>query len=216
MRRFLFVVSLILLSMAFMITISQSGEEQKPKKEEQAKVKTPEPLKKTYTAPTTPYVMDKNPHLIIETDLGNMEMELFLKESPMTATNFLYLVREHYYDGLIWHRVIPDFVIQGGDPLGTGMGGPGYMIKFEVNDKKHNPGAIAMARSSDPNSAGSQFYVALKSLPNLDKMGYCVFGQLVSGLDIAQKIAAVKRDQRYKPLEPVHIVKIYEKNSFMK
>ncbi|MCP4631465.1 MAG: peptidylprolyl isomerase [candidate division Zixibacteria bacterium] len=164
--------------------------------------------------PTEPYVMDENPHLVIETELGEMVVELYLKESPMTASNFLYLVNQEFYNGLMWHRVIPGFVIQGGDPQGTGMGGPGYMIDFEENDMKHEPGAMAMARSRDPNSAGSQFYIALKELPQLDAGGYCVFGKLVSGLDVAQKIAAVERNNRDKPLEDVHIIKIYEKKSF--
>jgi peptidyl-prolyl cis-trans isomerase B (cyclophilin B) len=162
--------------------------------------------------PAKPYVMDENPHLIIETDKGKMEMELKLKESPMTASNFLYLVRQGFYDGLIWHRVIPGFVIQGGDPEGTGRGGPGYSIDFEENDLKHTPGAVAMARSRDPNSAGSQFYIALDNLAQLDG-GYVVFGELVSGLDVAKSIAAVERNNRDKPLEDVHIVKIYEKKS---
>ncbi|UCC81269.1 MAG: peptidylprolyl isomerase [Candidatus Zixiibacteriota bacterium] len=161
--------------------------------------------------PTEPYVMDENPHLIIETEKGNMEMELFLKESPMTASNFLYLVRQKFYDGLTWHRVIPGFIIQGGDPSGTGHGGPGYKIDFEVNDKKHEPGAVAMARRGDVNSAGSQFYIALKSLPSLDDSKYCVFGQLVTGLEIAKRIANVESDGQDKPLQPVHIKRIYEK-----
>ncbi|MBD3170540.1 MAG: peptidylprolyl isomerase [candidate division Zixibacteria bacterium] len=156
--------------------------------------------------------MDENPHLIIETDMGNMEMELFLKESPMTATNFLYLVREGFYDGLTWHRVIPGVIIQGGDPTGEGRGGPGYTIDFEVNEKLHMPGAVAMARTPDPNSAGSQFYIALDRLQNLDGQ-YVVFGQLVSGLDVAKKIASVKRGARDKPVENIHIIKIYEKQS---
>jgi cyclophilin family peptidyl-prolyl cis-trans isomerase len=172
--------------------------------------KRPEEVKKLQP-PAEPYVMDRNPHLIIETSMGDMEMELFLKESPMTASNFLYLVRQNFYDSLTFHRVIPGFVIQGGDPNANGSGGPGYSIDFEVNDKKHLPGAVAMARGPDPNSAGSQFYIALNRLDNLDKMGYCVFGQLVSGLDVAKKIAAVKRGPNDKPIEPVYIIKIYEK-----
>ena len=206
--RNLFNISIIASAIMFsMVTWSHSQEGQKPSAPATAKEAD---VPKKLSPPTQPYVMDKNPHLIIETDLGNMEMELFLKESPMTASNFLYLVREHFYDGLTWHRVIPGFVIQGGDPKGTGMGGPGYQIKFESNNKQHLPGAVAMARSQDPNSAGSQFYIALERLGNLDK-NYVVFGQLVSGLDVAKKIADVKRDRSDKPLEPVHIKKIYEK-----
>ncbi len=205
MSKYILVFFLALtLSLTF-VSCGNSGE--KDMNEEASQ--TPE-----YSPPEEPYVMDKNPHLIIETDMGDMEMELFLKESPMTASNFLYLVREGFYDGLIWHRVIPDFVIQTGDPTGTGMGGPGYTIDFEVNDKKHVPGAVAMARSRDPNSAGSQFYIALTALPQLDAGGYCVFGVLASGLEAAKKIAAVETDSRDKPLEPVHLTRIYEKNAF--
>ncbi|MBD3234099.1 MAG: peptidylprolyl isomerase [candidate division Zixibacteria bacterium] len=205
MSKFILVFFLALtLSLTF-VSCGNSGE--KDMKEEVSQA--PE-----YSPPEEPYVMDKNPHLIIETDMGDMEMELFLKESPMTASNFLYLVREGFYDGLIWHRVIPNFVIQTGDPTGTGRGGPGYTIDFEDNDKKHVPGAVAMARSKDPNSAGSQFYIALTALPQLDASGYCVFGVLTSGLDVAKKIAAVETDSRDKPLEPVHLIRIYEKNAF--
>lgn len=201
---------LVVIVMLFMVSCGQSQEG-----DEMDKKADSEKTAKVYSAPAEPYIMDENPRLIIETDLGDMEMELFLKESPMTASNFLYLVREKYYDGLIWHRVIPKFVIQSGDPTGTGMGGPGYVINFEVNEKKHVPGAVAMARGRDINTAGSQFYITLEAQPNLDRMKYCVFGQLVSGLDIARKIAAVERDRSDKPLEPIHIKSIYEKNLFI-
>ena len=201
---------LVVIMMFFMVSCGQTQEG-----EDVDEKSAPEKPAGKLEPPAEPYVMDENPLIIIETDLGNMEMELFLKESPMTASSFLSLVRQKYYDGLIWHRVIPGFVIQSGDPTGTGMGGPGYTIDFEVNEKKHTPGSLAMARSRDINSAGSQFYIALEAQPNLDRMKYCVFGQLVSGLDVAKKIAAVKRDRKDKPLEPVHIKSIYEKNPFI-
>ncbi len=212
MYKFFRTTLLVLLIFGFMVSCGKSGEQKKT----EAKAKKPQTtesankMEKHLSPPEKPYVMAKDPHLVIETDMGNMEMVLYLKESPMTASNFLYLVRQHFYDGLTFHRVIPGFVIQGGDPKGNGTGGPGYMIKFEKNDKKHIPGAVAMARSRDPNSAGSQFYIALQALPHLDGK-YCVFGQLVSGLDVAKKIAAVKCDNRDKPLTPIHIIKIYEK-----
>lgn len=155
------------------------------------------------------------PIVVLETDYGDIEIQLRPDKAPKTVENFLKLTKDGFYNGLTFHRVIPGFVIQGGDPEGTGRGGPGYTIPAEITDLKHTPGAVAMARLPDqvnPSkaSSGSQFYIALGTLRNLDGE-YTVFGYVKKGMDVAQKIASVKRDASDKPLTPVHIKKAYIK-----
>ncbi|KPL00256.1 MAG: hypothetical protein AMJ91_04940 [candidate division Zixibacteria bacterium SM23_73_3] len=164
------------------------------------------------TKPITqePIERDKNPIVVMETNFGDIELELFWDKTPKTAENFLRLVISEFYDGLTFHRVIPDFVVQGGCPLGNGTGGPGYSIDFEKADTKHHKGSLAMARSQDPNSAGSQFYICLKALPNLDG-NYVVFGKTIKGMDAVDKIAQVETDPRDMPKEKVIMTKVYEK-----
>lgn len=158
---------------------------------------------------TEKIVREKNPLVVIETGFGNIELELFWKETPKTALNFLKLVHKGFYDGLTFHRIVPNFVIQGGDPEGTGGGGPGYTIPFEKADTKHLRGSLGMARAPDPNSAGSQFYICLKNLPSLDGK-YVVFGKVIKGMDAVDKIAAVKTGPGDFPLEKVVMKKVYE------
>jgi cyclophilin family peptidyl-prolyl cis-trans isomerase len=122
----------------------------------------------------------------IVTDKGSMVFSLLPKVAPITVNSFVYLARKGFYNGLIFHRVEPGFVIQGGDPKGNGTGGPGYSLPAEFNPTKHITGTLAMARASDPNSGGSQFYVTLAPAPGLDNQ-YTVFGQIVSGMDVALK-----------------------------
>jgi peptidyl-prolyl cis-trans isomerase B (cyclophilin B) len=129
----------------------------------------------------------KHVHAVLETERGNIIFKFFPSEAPHTVASFVKLSRDGFYNGLTFHRVVDDFVIQGGDPEGTGEGGPGYSLKAEFNDHKHLDGAVAMARTSDPNSAGSQFYICLNSLPELDGK-YTVFGQVTQGLDTVHKI----------------------------
>ncbi len=125
---------------------------------------------------------------VIETTKGTIKFRLFEKDAPITASNFIMLANKKFYDGLTFHRVEPGFVIQGGDPLGTGAGGAKDTIPLEVNPKlKHTLGAVAMARSSEPNSASSQFYITLAPQPFLDG-NYAVFGQVISGQDVVGKI----------------------------
>ncbi|MCX6639144.1 MAG: peptidylprolyl isomerase [bacterium] len=145
----------------------------------------------------------------IETRLGNMVVEFFPDVAPNHVANFIKLAKEGFYNGSTFHRVIPGFVIQGGDPnskdndrTNDGMGGPGYSVNAEFNSKLHLRGTLAMARSQDPNSAGSQFYICLAPLPQLDNK-YTVFGQVISGMEVADKIAALKRDPNDNPLESV-------------
>ncbi|HAE37587.1 MAG TPA: peptidylprolyl isomerase [Candidatus Riflebacteria bacterium] len=128
-----------------------------------------------------------NPVIKISTEKGDMLLELFPDAAPKHVEGMLTLTKKGYYNNLTFHRVVSGFVIQGGCPLGTGTGGPGYTLPAEFNARKHLKGTLAMARSSDPNSAGSQFYICLDTIPHLDNQ-YTVFGQLVSGHDVPEKI----------------------------
>ena len=129
----------------------------------------------------------KSPRAIIEMAAGKIVIELYENDAPGTVANFVKLAKQGFYNGLNFHRVVPGFVVQGGDPKGDGTGGPGYTIKDEVNARKHLTGAVAMAKTAAPNSAGSQFYITLAPQPRLDS-GYTVFGQVVEGMDIVMKI----------------------------
>ncbi|MBR5641615.1 MAG: peptidylprolyl isomerase [Firmicutes bacterium] len=139
-------------------------------------------------------------------DGGVMRAELYPEIAPITVANFERLVKDGFYDGVIFHRVIPGFMIQGGDPTGTGMGGPGWNIKGEFaangvpNDLKHTAGVLSMARAMDPNSGGSQFFIMVDDAPHLDGQ-YAAFGCLIEGLDVARKIVSARRDFRDKPFE---------------
>ncbi len=126
-------------------------------------------------------------HVVIETDLGSIKIQLLPGVAPNTVANFKVLSNNGYYDGVIFHRVIPGFMAQGGDPTGTGTGGPGYKIDAEFNATKHVRGTVAMARTADPNSAGSQFYICFGPQPHLDRQ-YTVFGQVVEGMDVVDQV----------------------------
>lgn len=126
--------------------------------------------------------------VVIKTAKGNIEMKLYPKKAPNTVTRIIELVNQEFYDGIKFHRVVPNFVIQAGDPNGNGTGGSGKKLRAEFNDIQHIKGTVAMARTPDPDSADSQFYIALTTLPHLDKK-YTVFGQVVNGLDVIDKIA---------------------------
>ena len=137
---------------------------------------------------------------------GVIEVELYPEIAPITVKNFEELVEKKFYDGLIFHRVIPGFMIQGGCPNGTGTGGPGYQIKGEFamngvkNDLKHTRGVISMARAMHPDSAGSQFFIMHEDAPHLDGQ-YAAFGKVVSGMDVVDQIASVRTDFRDRPLK---------------
>ena len=141
-------------------------------------------------------------------DGGVIDLELDAQAAPITVENFLKLVNDGFYDGLTFHRIIPGFMIQGGCPDGTGMGGPGWHIKGEFarngvpNPVKHTRGVISMARAMDPNSAGSQFFVMHEDAPHLDG-GYAAFGHVVAGMDVVDRIAEVATDYNDRPLTPV-------------
>ncbi len=148
--------------------------------------------------------------VILETTFGRIKIALDKVAAPQTAANFAKLAGEGFYDGLTFHRIIPGFVIQGGDPKGDGTGGPGYTLPAEIK-LLHRRGAVAMARLSDQvnpqrESSGSQFYIALQDLPQLDGQ-YTVFGEVGEGMEIVDQIAQVPKDAFDKPLEPVIIQK---------
>lgn len=152
--------------------------------------------------------------VIIEMENGGvMTGELYEDIAPISVENFEKLANEEFYDGLTFHRVIPGFMIQGGCPEGTGMGGPGYTIKGEFaqngveNNLKHTTGVLSMARAMDPNSAGSQFFIMVADAPHLDG-GYAAFGKITEGMEEAQKIASVPRDYMDKPKQDVIIKSI--------
>lgn len=143
----------------------------------------------------------------IEMENGDvMRAELYPEIAPETVKNFVELVEKGFYDGVIFHRVIPGFMIQGGDPTGTGTGGPGYHIKGEFaangfeNNLKHEKGVLSMARAMDPNSAGSQFFIMVETSPHLDGQ-YAAFGKVIEGIEAADRIVSTKRDMRDKPKE---------------
>lgn len=146
-----------------------------------------------------------NPIITFEMETGGIiKVELYPEIAPNTVKNFISLVQKKYYDGLIFHRVIKGFMIQGGDPEGTGMGGPGYSIKGEFklngfeNDLRHSAGVISMARSQMPNSAGSQFFIMHKDSPHLDG-SYAAFGKVVEGMDVVNEIADTQTDYSDRP-----------------
>lgn len=151
--------------------------------------------------------MSQNPIVTITmADGGVMKAELYPEIAPNTVNNFISLIKKGFYDGLIFHRVIKGFMLQGGDPEGSGMGGPGYGIRGEFshngfqNDLKHTPGVLSMARAMNPNSAGSQFFIMHKTSPHLDGE-YAAFGKVTEGLDIVNRIAECKTDYNDRPLE---------------
>jgi cyclophilin family peptidyl-prolyl cis-trans isomerase len=146
-------------------------------------------------------------HATFHTSAGPIEFELYPDDAPKTVENFTKLAADGFYDGLIFHRVIPDFMIQGGCPLGSGTGGPGYQFEDEFNEHKVVKGALAMANSG-PNTNGSQFFVVTaEATPWLDGK-HTVFGQIVSGQDIADRISLVDRDGRDKPTTPVTLDRV--------
>jgi len=155
---------------------------------------------------------------VIETKLGNIELKFFPDVAPIHVNNFIELAKKRFYDNTTFHRVIPGFMIQGGDPNTKlpdrskhGMGDPGYKVKAEFNAKQHKRGILSMARAQDPNSAGSQFFICVADALFLDRQ-YTVFGEVVSGMDVADKIVSQPKDRMDNPLERIEMkVKIVEK-----
>ena len=158
-----------------------------------------------------PAVVSAQEIAVIETKFGKIEMELFADKAPGHVKNFKDLAKKGFYDGTIFHRVIPGFMIQGGDPNTKsddrsthGMGGPGYSIKAEFNDTPHKRGILSMARSQNPNSAGSQFFIVVKKSSFLDGK-YTAFGKVLSGMAVADQIVNAPRDKRDNPDERIEM-----------
>ncbi len=150
----------------------------------------------------------------IETNFGKISFKLISESAPETVRNFEKLAKEGFYDGTLFHRVIPGFMIQGGDPntktdnkSSWGTGGPGYNIKAEFNSRSHLRGIVSMARSQDPNSAGSQFFIVTSDSTFLDRQ-YTVFGEVTEGMDIADKIVNLERDGNDCPLEKTQMIRV--------
>ncbi|ELV06609.1 peptidylprolyl isomerase [Brachyspira hampsonii] len=156
-------------------------------------------------------------HLFIETNFGTIEIAFFPEKAPKHVEAIKKLANEGFYDGTLFHRVIPGFIIQGGDPLSKqpnralhGTGGPNFVIPAEFNDVSHKRGICSMARGTSINSAGSQFFICVADSPFLDGQ-YTVWGEVVSGMDVADKIVALKRDANDNPLEPAKMNRVYVK-----
>jgi len=152
-----------------------------------------------------------HPHVVISTKFGSIDIELLPEAAPNHVKNFLKLAQSGFYDGTLFHRIIPGFMIQGGDPNTKGddksmygQGGPGYTIDAEFNEQPHVRGAVSMARANDPNSAGSQFFIVVADSRFLDHQ-YTVFGRVVKGMDVADTIAAQQRDRNDLPLERIEM-----------
>lgn len=158
--------------------------------------------------------MAQNPLVKFEMSDGSVFFaELYPEIAPNTVNNFISLINKGFYDGLIFHRIIKGFMIQGGDPEGTGMGGPGYSIKGEfklngfTNNLAHTPGVLSMARAMDPDSAGSQFFIMHETSPHLDG-SYAAFGKVTEGMDIINRIAETRTDWNDRPMEEQKIAKV--------
>ena len=171
---------------------------------------------------TAVFANDEAVDVVIETKFGNIELKLFPDIAPGHVENFLKLTKSGFYDGTIFHRVIPGFMIQGGDPNSKGedksthgTGGPGYAIDAEFNDKPHVRGTLSMARSRDPDSAGSQFFIVVKKSSFLDHQ-YTVFGEVVSGLEVVDEIVSQKKDARDNPIERIEMkIRVIEAENIM-
>ena len=165
-------------------------------------------MAKSYPSPPAMTIdPNKNYTATIDTSEGPIEVEFYPKDAPNHVNSFIFLAKDGFYDNVIFHRVIPGFMIQGGDPTGTGSGGPGYKLKQEFNARKHVRGVLSAARTSDPNSAGSQFFLMHADSPHLDNQ-YSVFGKVTSGLEVVDKIANAPRGANDRPKNPTTIRKI--------
>ena len=165
-------------------------------------------MAKQYSAPPKMTIDPKKSYsATIDTTEGAITLDLYPQDAPNHVNSFIFLANEGYYDGVIFHRVIPGFMIQGGDHTGTGTGGPGYQVKAEFNSRKHERGVLSMARSNDPNSAGSQFFICHGEASFLDRQ-YTAFGKVTSGMDVVDKIVNAPKGANDRPHNPTKINKI--------
>ena len=148
-----------------------------------------------------------NPTATIETSQGTITLELWPDKAPKHVENFVKLAEDGFYDGLVFHRVIPNFMVQTGCPQGTGTGGPGWNVDAEFNDASFEKGVLGMARAQDPNSAGSQFFICVADTPHLDGQ-YTAFGKVSEGQDVADAIADADRDGRDRPFDDIVMTKV--------
>jgi peptidyl-prolyl cis-trans isomerase B (cyclophilin B) len=161
--------------------------------------------KKKYDKPGDMKIDPKKTYIAtIDTTEGKIVAKLLPDKAPETVNSFVFLAREKFYEGVPFHRVIKGFMIQGGDPTGTGTGGPGYRLRAEFNDTKHEKGILSMARSQDPNSAGSQFFIMHGEAAHLDNK-YTAFGKVTEGLDVVDKIANAETGEGDRPVKPITI-----------
>jgi peptidyl-prolyl cis-trans isomerase B (cyclophilin B) len=181
---------------------SQSKETDKEKKPELKETKKKDEKKSGYKKRKA-----NNPEIAIETDYGIMTLELYRDVAPIHVDSMLSRIREGFYNGLIFHRIIDGFMIQGGDPTGTGAGNAGYYLPAEFSKLPHLEGTLSMARAQDPNSASSQFFICLEKKPYLDGQ-YTVFGHLMDGYDVLHAIGRVKTGARDKPVKDVVMRKV--------
>ena len=166
--------------------------------------------------PTAPYkniqfAKGEKPVVVMETSMGTITIELWPDVAPKHCQSFVYLINKGFYDSLTFHRIVPGFVIQGGDPVGNGTGGPGYNVPAEFSNKPHEDGILSMARAQSPNSAGSQFFICLGRLTNLDNQ-YTVFGKVIEGLDVVHNIEKTP-SQGERPKTPVYMTKVSMKKA---
>lgn len=197
---------IVLASVALMMVAGCAKSEADKSKADTPKAETPKQETKVSTTDA------KHPRVIMETDMGKIVLELFPDVAPNHVKSFLSLANKGFYNGLTFHRVIKNFVIQGGDPKGDGSGNAGYTIAAEFSNMKHMPGTLAMARASDPNSASCQFYICLAPLPSLDGK-YTIFGQVAEGMDVVYKIGAVATGPGDRPVTPVKMIKVYQEGN---
>jgi peptidyl-prolyl cis-trans isomerase A (cyclophilin A) len=150
-----------------------------------------------------------NPVAIIETNMGTIKAELFHDKAPITVDNFVTLAKKGYYDGVIFHRVIDGFMLQGGDPTGTGRGGPGYNIKDEFHPalRHDGEGIFSMANVGQPNTGGSQFFITLRATPHLNDQ-HSVFGRVIEGIEVVRNIGKVQTDAKDRPLQEVRMERV--------
>jgi peptidyl-prolyl cis-trans isomerase B (cyclophilin B) len=204
MKRF---VSYSLALLVVLAGISVFGEEQKGKA---TKVSPDKPKKEAGEAGKTAPIRNKdNKFVTLETTMGKMTLELYHDVAPAHADSFLSLTHKGFYDGLKFHRVIDHFMIQGGDPKGDGSGGADYNLKAEFSKLPHLEGTLSAARTNDPNSASSQFFICLAPAPHLDG-AYTIFGQLIHGYDVLHKIGSTKVGPADKPVTDMVITKAYQ------
>lgn len=195
-------VTLFFMSLAFLYSCQSASS--KTEADNKSVVKKEETKPMQQETPKT-----KNRIVVLETSLGTIKGELFEDKAPVTAGNFIKLVEKGYYNNLIFHRVIPNFMIQGGCPIGNGTGGPGYAIKDEFGPGlKHDKAGMFSMANSGPNTGGSQFFITTVPTPWLDGK-HAIFGQVIEGMDVVLKIAATERDRSDKPLKEVKMNKVY-------